>query len=149
MGCDIHMRVELEDYVYDSTLGTEKKAWTLVVDEPAAYGDRNYALFGILAGVRAPDMPLLAEPRGVPPDASEGVAVAAKGTDWHSHSWTTLKEILDFDWSQKTPYNDAPTCADACSDFLDWIKFLREGPTRLKWASRRPEQIRFVFWFDN
>lgn len=63
------------------------------------YCGRNYSLFAILAGVRnGCDFQPIAEPRGVPEDAS------AYTKDWledyHTPSWLTLAEILDFDWDQ-------------------------------------------------
>lgn len=147
MGCDIHMVVELFDWTGSGD--SEKQRWSVVLNEAAAYGERNYALFGLLAGVRAVDMPLLAAPRGVPEDVSTATKRWAKrmGVDGHTHSWVTLKEVLDFDWSRPTCYDDVPTCEEACSDFLAWARGLTKGPTRL--ARRAPENIRLVFWFDN
>jgi len=76
------------------------------------YTGRNYRLFGMLAGVRNgvgvagadmgdPVVPI-AEPRGVPKDASGGFLTEVRGWggDGHSHSWLTLEELRAYDWTQ-------------------------------------------------
>lgn len=149
MGCDIHMCVELNDWGWVPEKDTEERRWQLVIAEAASYGERNYGLFGILAGVRDSRLPLLVEPRGMPDDASLAACAesARLGRDGHTHSWITLKEVLDFDWSQPTPYTDAKTCGEVAEEFLAWARSLVAGATRL--ARRDPANIRFVFWFDN
>lgn len=138
MGCDIHMVVELYDWVPDGK-GDEVQAWSMVIAEPAAYGDRNYALFGALAGVRNHDVPKIADKRGVPEDASPETKKWSQryGADGHSHSWVTLAEVLAYDWSA-LPYE---------TSFPDWAKALTKSPARMDY--KKPEHIRFVFWFDN
>ena len=77
------------------------------------YDGRNYTLFGFLADVRngygfagidtGDAIKPISEPRGVPKDAS-GVFKAWSeywSPDAHSHSWFTLKELLDADWNQE------------------------------------------------
>lgn len=82
------------------------------------YNDRNYDLFGMLANVRNGSgfagcdtgngfLPI-SEPRGFPDDLSEGVKrLLSDERDeddndiWmgdHSHSWLTLRELLDYNW---------------------------------------------------
>jgi hypothetical protein len=78
------------------------------------WSQRSYYTFSILAdvrngsgfaGVRTGDgfVPI-ADPRGVPSDSSEDYLgeVTKWGFDGHSHSWLTLKEILDYNWDQVT-----------------------------------------------
>jgi len=112
MGCDIHLYVEKlvngkweiqrgfvsSMYEADSEFFSTAKFRNAVTP----YDNRNYQLFGALAGVREDNIKPIAEPRGLPDDASPEVAAEAKdyGIDGHTHSWLTLKEILDFDWSQ-------------------------------------------------
>lgn len=76
------------------------------------YNGRNYDLFAILANVRngrgfagiktGGGFVPISEPRGIPTDASPQVARRSDGygIDGHSHSWLTLREILEFDWTQ-------------------------------------------------
>lgn len=121
MGCDIHFYVEKRidgRWVTGDTWTPDKYS-----DTPGAlclehsnrlYSERHYDLFSILADVRngrgfagvetgmgfVPIFP----PRGVPADACPEYAqeVERWDGDGHSHSWLTLQEILQFDWSQKS-----------------------------------------------
>lgn len=76
------------------------------------YRGRNYGTFAILADVRnsrrvfgaGGEFDPIAEPRGVPRDASD-FYIAEQwrwGVDGHSHSWFTIQELLDFPWAEKT-----------------------------------------------
>lgn len=98
MGCDIHMAVEVRDD------GAWRSAdhWSAgdIVNE--IYNDRSYSVFSILAGVRNNyGIKPISEPRGAPADASD--EVKAWITEWngygHSHSYLSLRELLDHDWS--------------------------------------------------
>jgi hypothetical protein len=80
VGDEDYMRIEYEDRIYRG---------------------RNYALFGILAGVRW-ESPEQFEVKGFPKDASPEVTkeYEAWGPDGHTHSWLTLKELKEFDWNR-------------------------------------------------
>jgi hypothetical protein len=57
------------------------------------YDDRDYHVFGVLAGVRR-DGPPIAEPRGLPGDACPQIRKEIEGDlDYHSTSWLTLAEM--------------------------------------------------------
>ncbi len=83
------------------------------VDKPY-YDGRNYNLFAILADVRngrgfagiktGDGFNPIAPPRGLPDDVSPEVKAESDSwsCDGHSHSHFTLREILDYDWNQKT-----------------------------------------------
>ena len=120
MGCDIHLSVERKN--------PNTGKWEWVNPEGIApqdefekehgywswYGGRNYGLFAILANVRngfgfagvdtGDGYKPIAMPRGVPEDASgEYLAEVERwGVDGHSHSYFTLQELLDYDWTQTT-----------------------------------------------
>lgn len=67
------------------------------------YRGRNYCLFSILADVRNYfHLNIIADPKGIPQDASKEVLKSSQrwADDGHSHSWLTAKELLNFDWSQ-------------------------------------------------
>jgi hypothetical protein len=128
MGCDIHMWAEIrkrdkwestedvfDNEYYDpkreSKVDSDGYEWNAEkTDQP--YTGRNYGLFGILADVRngrgfagcdlGDKKNIIAEPKGIPEDASVKVKAGAfdYGEDGHSHSWFTLKELQDFDWKQ-------------------------------------------------
>ena len=130
MGCDIHMHVEKrtdgkwehvwppchadpeykEHWPSEPPDGVEIRPWsTKVFDEiwehPFHFG-RNYHIFAILAGVRNTDGSFLpiSEPRGLPVDVSAVTKWESDdiGSDGHSHSHLSLKDLVGFDWEQKT-----------------------------------------------
>lgn len=60
MGCDIHSVIQGQ---YIETDKPDSSCWHTVAE---GFTDRNYELFGYLAGVRDPNVTPLAEPRGWP-----------------------------------------------------------------------------------
>ena len=68
------------------------------------YNGRSYYLFAILADVRngSSGIDPIDYPRGIPDDASSGYkyVVDRWDGDGHSHSYFTLDELLNFDWSK-------------------------------------------------
>lgn len=121
MGCDIHL------YVEKKVDGRWRAVDKFIRDEPDKPGEagylhassefydgRNYNLFAILADVRngsgfagiktSDGFAPIAEPRGTPDDASEEILaiVAQWEGDGHSHSHHTLRNLLDYDWTQQT-----------------------------------------------
>lgn len=118
MGCDIHFYVEKRD--------TETGKWDLVDElvhedgyattdyRKSFYRGRSYNLFSILAdvcngrgfaGVKTGEgFQPISDPRGVPDDASTGYKqlVESYGVDGHSHSFHTVRHLLDYDWTQVT-----------------------------------------------
>lgn len=149
MGCDIHFYVEKKqpdgswkihgEFAREvDEEGTEdERAW-LSQDGRPLYSGRNYNLFAILADVRngrgfagiktGEGFNPISEPRGVPDDASPEYKeiVEQWGCDGHSHSHHTLRQLLDFDWTQST------TCQGWCdmTEYLPWAArgWTREGP---------------------
>ena len=120
MGSDIHNHIE---YRKESYIGTDKngkskyKSKWLCGDYfklNPLYGifkgereyelvgfceDRNYDLFATLADVRNyGDTPYIAEPRGLPKDVTKKVKKESDdwGEDGHSHSYFTLKELIEY-----------------------------------------------------
>lgn len=120
MGCDIHCFVEKKDLKtgkWEKITGFKSDFY----DKDSDYfstdrfknGDsildaRNYNEFAILANVRNgfgfggcdtgdPIKPI-SMPKGLPDDISEEVKLKAEewGSDGHSHSWLTIKEIKDY-----------------------------------------------------
>lgn len=117
MGCDIHLYVEVKkDGKWKSV---DKWSWPYdeikdVSHKDSYYNRRNYSLFAILADVRngsgfagiktGDGFNIISEPKGVPHDISKEVLEICDfwNGDGHSHSWFTLKELIEFDWTQKT-----------------------------------------------
>ena len=126
MGTDIHLHVEAR--------GTEGNVWrrferniTYNLDRRATahvqmgWGEgRNYDVFAMMADVRngrgfaGVDLGYgfipIAEPRGLPEDCDYAIDEEAEnwGVDGHSHSYLTLRELLDLEhngyWEHKTEH---------------------------------------------
>lgn len=99
------------------------------------YNGRNYYLFSILAGVRGDEEPI-AYPRGIPEDCSSGYSYVTNQWygDGHSHSYFTLKELLEVDWNSYQ--------TEHLSEFMETIE-------KMKSIDNDPEKVRCVFFFDN
>jgi hypothetical protein len=107
MGCDIHAYEEYKDpetgnwvaaeadtYKKDEECGNEGVDWYGMI---ATYSERNYRLFGLLAGVRA-DIPRSFEPKlEIPEDCSNEIYQIYKqwDTDAHTPSYLTLSELKE------------------------------------------------------
>ncbi len=118
MGCDIHTRCEVK-VNGKWELNTEKvflprhehDKSELKTDPPEW---RSYDWFAVLADVRngkgfaglktGDGFSVIAEPRGVPADATEEWRqyVDDWDSDMHSASWLTLSDFKKFDWSQRS-----------------------------------------------
>lgn len=118
MGCDIHLYAEArdsedapwrsinameEDEVYDDETG---EVTGTKLRPSRFYSGRNYALFGVLAGMRwTCPHGAIAEDRGAPEDISPEIRQEME--DWagdgHSHSYATLAELIQYDWTKSIP----------------------------------------------
>jgi len=112
MGCDIHMILEVKPAkaTQFEMVGEMERDGDYI--SPAdRYSGRNYNLFAVLADVRngsgfagcdtGDRIEPIAQPRGVPDDASPEYQAWVKqwGVDGHSHSYHTLAQLLDYDWT--------------------------------------------------
>jgi hypothetical protein len=88
-----------EDYVGLEETASEN--YTLSMKNSIYTGGRNYALFGILANVRWTPPVTIHEPKGIPTNCSYQTMgeIMRYGSDGHSHSWLTLRELEEFDWN--------------------------------------------------
>lgn len=110
MGCDIHIHVEYKRDINGETKWicgdyfTKNPYYGVWDDEPEyALVDfcryRNYDRFATLANVRNyGNTPYIDDPRGLPEDVTRDVYKASErwGEDGHSHSYFTLKELIDY-----------------------------------------------------
>jgi hypothetical protein len=126
MGCDIHCYAEKrnKDGKWEIVGNKEKEeeADGLVDIEYKPYDNRNYNLFAILANVRngtafagcktGEGFNPISNPKGVHSDASEEYASIVEQWDinGHSHSYFTLRELLDYDWTQTTQLQAEQHC---------------------------------------
>lgn len=101
------------------------------------YNGRNYYLFSILADVRnGGSVEPIDGDRGIPDDASSGYLYKCNqwNGDAHSHSYFTLEELLNVDWSQ---YDQ------------EYIDEFMETLEKMKDIDENPLNIRCCFFFDN
>lgn len=160
MGCDIHLYLEKKVYDYpkeekknrkwlsldkwvqneDSLSDNDSLVWDTIYKESTYNGGRNYNLFTALANVRSgyfdPPAPFISAPKGLPHDVSIPIKMRSEyyGSDGHSHSWLTLKELKEFDFSR---------FGDTCKEFID------EVIPKMEAQEVDDDEVRIVFWFDN
>ena len=131
MGTDIWIHIEhrsrkTNKYVYDFE----------------ADGNRDYTLFGALAGARGPLDPIY-EPRGIPEDSSpEVIKDYLSWEEAHTFSWLTTKELREcLDLTIKNYSN------------MELAKSNLESYERIYEYMKRQEDegkpCRIVFWFDD
>lgn len=107
----------------------DKDEWDVVEE---LYSGRDYHLFNVLAGVRG-NGPSVSDPRGVPDDVSSGYKymVNRMDGDGHSHSYFTLRELMEVDWKK---YD---------------VEYFTETIEKMKKIDPNPDNVRCVFFFDN
>lgn len=107
MGCDIHMCVEVKYFDDDFWTNADYMRVNPYKEYPnesyliqvPLFSDRDYSLFATLADVRNyGSTPYICKPRGIPEDVTDNTFCEIKkwGEDGHSHSYFTLKELIDF-----------------------------------------------------
>jgi hypothetical protein len=141
VGCDIHLYVERRvDGVWTSC-----DTWTddkydegevkrkVVEYQNSFWCGHNYNLFAILANVRngygfagfptGEGFQVISEPRGLPSDCCELIRTASDeyGVDGHSHSYHTLAQLLNFNWTQYT----VQFCVINGPEFVKWNSYAR------------------------
>lgn len=97
MGCDIHLYFEQKD--------SDNNWKRIFIPESLIPDDRNYSLFGFLAGVRNPHRRPLFSNRGIPKDTS----FPSNNPDFwlgeHSFTYAYLDEILNAPWHENGLHN--------------------------------------------
>ena len=167
MGCDIHM--VLERKIKDEWVGVHHyhgfEAVTLRGPDiiksdkkPNPYGwikfkitDRDYRLFGELAGVRT-DGTLGNQPQGLPEDASQLTRALADewGMDGHSHSHLSLTEFAQAyaaamdQTAQLVEHRLHPT-----EQTQTWFNDICTLITGFDVYDNKHYDFRICFWFDN
>jgi len=112
-----------EDVPYDEWLAE----WPDYLNE---LSERNYALFGVLAGVRWRSVDALFANRGFPEDAAKATlkALDAESHEYHSHTHFTVQELLDADWDTVCFHEKMALFAN---QYLEW-KDTGKLPSRLE-----------------
>ena len=107
MGCDIHVHIEALQSIDQHKVWVNVDHWKIDHYKESdsgfnivpIYRNRDYHLFSVLANVRNySDMKPICNPRGLPEDVSDHTKKESDlwNGDGHSHSWFTLKELLDY-----------------------------------------------------
>ncbi len=166
MGCDIHM--VLERKVKDQWVGLhnynapEPKAlnvYSMNKDDPPKLRtwvtfkirERNYRLFGELAGVRT-DGTLGNEPRGLPQDASQ--LTTAMSDEWdadgHSHSYLSLPEFIA---AYAAATDQTPMLVEhrlhPTDETKKWFHHAATFVTGVDMYDDNYDEYRICFWFDS
>lgn len=161
MGCDIHLFAEArnKNTLKDKLKFWKKPKWknidkwtknkwfdewpedeqefTIAREDRFYSGGRNYNLFCALCNVRDycfdGNPKCVSKPKGLPHDVSKVVQIESDrmGSDGHSHSWNTLKELKEFDWS----------------DYGDTVRnFLDEVIPKMEAVGVDDEDVRIVYF---
>lgn len=162
MGCDIHGYIEYEDWKdnngkpHISCFGNN-------------LGERDYAMFGLLAGVRRGSA--IFEPRGIPENISftvrcsfymfmvdgesdsEGCVSKVTAQEWIDKGWVKKiddKWITNPDWHTPSwlTVKEYEQVLRAREEIEDYGKLDQEWYAILA-AMKVLNNARFVFWFDN
>lgn len=143
MGCDINGVLQHE---------TEEDVWVTFAPIEDFFDNRNYELFGILAGVRCQDYELISDDRGFPEDflvtdADHHHIQFPDGTTrtWmgeHNYGHLTFREFLDYNWHQRTWDNSM----QLGTKWSELHKTVYQICSKYK---LQPETIRMVFGFDS
>lgn len=183
MGCDIHSFAEVRingkwEKVGDHfSLGDLDREYYKKDKSDSPFDWRSYSMFAFLAGVRNYDHCVpISEPKGLPSDSEylnekiedswgrgETRFQDIMDSDYHSMSWLSLRELLDFDYdkvfwnrrvTKKTDYgwNGAALAEEGEGKHVSYRDNLGEWffvhLNDLKELGN-PDDVRVVFWFDN
>ena len=139
MGCDIHLHTEVKI----------EGRW---FHQNCPNINRDYELFGVMAGVRRSEILPIVEPQGVPADASKLTQFEYNlwGEDAHTASWFGVPEIVKLEkwWKQNRDGGRYANFFEVHfgyffgNSYSDFTKHPQDNPAGL-------EDVRFVFWFDN
>ena len=143
MGCDIHLFAEIKingNWIAD----LERTAEMYDYDG----SNRVYAAFAILAGVRN-DLNIIpiAEPKGIPADASESYKIVCEdwGKDGHSHSYLTLKEFNNYNYC----FAEGALTTEQMKRLANAKNHIDNNIFSNFDACREEDEVRIVFFFDN
>jgi hypothetical protein len=146
MGCDIHLYTDkridgvwkpIDSFERDTPDNNNPNGY--LFSKGGLYKGRNYDLFAILANVRnghgfagvktGAGFNPIAQPKGVPADATVEYReiVEQWGSDGHSHSYFTLRDLLDYDWTQTTQ-KEGFTAFPEWQQWAGWRRSDGQGP---------------------
>jgi len=150
MGTDIHTYMERQ----------QEGEWHLVPSAFRPFRNRNYSVFAFLAGVRNYSVITpISDPRGLPEDVSDSLHHKYYMFGYHSASYLTVQELLDFDYHSKCV--DHRSMVQIAPNIFDGGGYSEKG-VEMTYAEFlggsfmgdliRLEEMgihRVVFWFDS
>lgn len=95
------------------------------------FRDRDYDLFGFLAGVRGPPAPGFTDVRGLPRDVSLDLK-EMYDSGFHSATWYSLRELREFFVNRRRRF-----------------EYFWRALQDIKKLHKDPHRIRAVMWFDS
>lgn len=115
----------------------------------AWYSNRNYRLFGLLAGVRRDVEAPWEHHRGIPKDSpiemlSDDNRIGQTRWAGHSHSHVTLAELKAYNWGAIVTHWDETQ--EPMEHACGW--FVNHTLPEIEKLGDNPEDIRLVYWFD-
>lgn len=148
MGCDIHMITEIR----------KNGKWERVLEIPETLKNRNYSVFAFLADVRNSWDINGFKPKGLPEDISGltfdkdededeedyyEIDFREERSDYHSHSWLTLKELQEAD---KSDFLYTKIKVD--KEFIDkFFEFGGKMPEQMEIIDYTPNTLVDVFYY--
>jgi hypothetical protein len=158
MGCDIHTFIEFK--IGDQPW-TPDKRHRKSLDEPDGYNynrvneaesDRDYSVFAALAGVRG----VGPQPKGIPDDVSELIAIALDqyGEDGHSHSYSSIEELEEAlrnnDYFDESFYTDWSKLLAYCKKTIKQLQLDLEIEKIILGPQHNTNvECRILYFFDN
>lgn len=134
MGCDIHLYFEKKN---------EDNTWEAIEIDPRLIpDDRNYAVFGFLAGIRDDEVEPQFAGRGIPLDTS---LPSKKNGDFYigdfGFTYAYLDEILSAPWKENE--------LDQCEFYAFCMHVLPKMVTSLPLSIEEERNVRVIMGFDN
>jgi hypothetical protein len=173
MGCDIHSYAEVRKgdqwHMVGPTFPLDDfgREWEKRTHTEHPFDWRSYGMFGFLADVRNYSrVPVIADPKHeLPPDVSKEIRNEyGDDGDWHTATWLTLRQLIEFDYDQvfwdrrvtkqltANSWTGAGLAEGGEGEHLTVREFLGERFFRdldLLKSLGDPDNVRVVFWFDN
>lgn len=165
MGCDIHVFSEYRELRYNYNNNREviigdkwisadfyQKIFNKETEEfeyilKHLYTNRDYNLFGRLAGVRNRNIEPISLPRGIPEDSCDLIKKAAKDFEYyHTPSYFTLQELTDA--SKNFFIEEWGEIINPLEELLIRVE-IRAEDIFYSLNKEKRENFRIVFWFDS
>lgn len=138
MGCDIYCHFEVKI----------KDKWEHY-SEPNI--GRNYALFGLMAGVRNYDIEPIIQPKGLPDNLSIITQMCwDRGDEYHHPSWFNSEEVKILDKKLDELFHNSKSIYYTGDHKIRFGYVFNQSLDNLKhFVVKGVEDVRLIFWFAN